>query len=394
MKNNIDQNEYKHISEIGLYTLEDQIKHDEYLIKKPYEGKTREQLLDYYLKNDPNLNLDFVSDSGVIKIVPLKVKAKQDVCIIDWVNFTVNEESYNSQFVLTDSDLIQLVSEKLDHIFGFGITLVRPNGAMFYDRSYQVGDKYGLVCHGGNNTTILVSINGTGLMNAKQNWETRLFRFLQTAIQPSITRLDLAHDIYHAPKFLLDHYLGQYDTGGFTTYRQKPSISQIGNWFTEDNKGRTLYIGSRKSGLYLRIYEKGLELKSNDFPTWLRLEAEIKAIDRIIPQDALLNPHDYFAGLYPCFRTFNRKALRIETFKKELNADFDKRIKWGKHQTGGLIHLMKELNFSDQEIIQALEGTKIPQQFQRQFLGNTLTTIHTEPASEIANTNPLEYITL
>jgi phage replication initiation protein len=391
MINNIDQTEYNHITEIGRYTLDDQIKHDELNLKKGYQGKTREQLLDDYLKNDPNLNLDIVSDGGVIKIVPLKVKAKQDVCIIDWVNFTVNEESYNSELVLTDSDLIQLVSEKIEHIFGFGITLVRPNGMDFYDRSYELGDKYGYVCHGGQNNTLLVKINATGLNNSRENWEVRLFRFLETAIQPSITRLDLAHDIYNAPKFLIDYYLTQYDKGGFTTYRQKPSISQAGNWLTFDDKGRTLYIGKRTSGLYLRIYEKGLELQSVDNPTWLRLEAEIKSKDRIIPHDVLLNPHDYFAALYPCFRTFNRKASRIETFKKELNADFDKRIKWGKHQTGGLIHLMKELNFSDAEIIQALEGTKIPKQFQRQFIGNTLTAIHTEPASEIANTNPLEF---
>lgn len=306
--------------------------------------------------------------------------------------FTVNEESFNSDFAITDSDLIRLASEKLEHIFGFGITVVKPNGAMFYKHSYDLGDKYGLVCHGGQNNTILVSVSATGLNNAKENWETRLFRFLESATSPSITRLDLAHDIYNAPKFLVDHYLRQYDMGGFTTYRQKPSVSQAGNWLTPDDKGRTLYIGIRKNGLYTRIYEKGLQLQSVEFPTWLRLESEIKAKDRIIPHDALLNPHDYFAGLYPCFRSFNRKATRIETFKKELNADFDKRIKWGKHQTGGLIHLMRELNFSDADIIKALEGSKIPKQFQRQFLGNNLPSIHTEPASEIANTNSLDLL--
>jgi hypothetical protein len=50
-------------------------------------------------------------------------------------------------------------------------------------------------------------------------------------------------------------------------------INQVGDW--ERGKGRTIYLGSRKSVVYLRVYEKGYELGfgSKDH---VRVECEIK----------------------------------------------------------------------------------------------------------------------
>jgi hypothetical protein len=45
--------------------------------------------------------------------------------------------------------------------------------------------------------------------------------------------------------------------------------STVGDWLGE-KKGRTLYVGSRKSAAYMRIYEKGLQL--NMSPSWVRSE--------------------------------------------------------------------------------------------------------------------------
>lgn len=86
-KSGIDQKEYGHITDIGQYSDADQLRHDDAMLKKPYDGKSKQELLQDYLQNDPNLNMQVVSDGGVIKVIPLKLKAKQDVCIIDWVNF-------------------------------------------------------------------------------------------------------------------------------------------------------------------------------------------------------------------------------------------------------------------------------------------------------------------
>lgn len=382
----LNQIELQELLESAIHIPHHQTQYEQRMLNELYGYQSDSSKFTEYLNNHPAFKFHLTSDGGKIKVIELATKSTQNICIIDWINFTVNEESFNTDMVLTDHDLILLTSETLHTIFGFGITLKQDHGIMFYQRSYILGDSYGYVCHGGQNNTILVTLNATGLTHARENWETRLFHFLEIAINPSITRIDLAHDIYNAPEFLIDHYLGLYDRGGFTNYRNKPAVSQAGNWLTENTNGRTLYIGNRKSGLYMRIYEKGRQLNSAQFPTWLRLEGEIKSDNRFITHDTLLRPHDFFAGLYPCLRSFNRTFSRIETFKNELNADFDHRVKWAKHQSGGFLKLLNELGKTPDEIIKMLQGDKIPKQWQRKFFGNTKTAIHNEP--DIENYQP------
>lgn len=382
MKNHgLNQVELHEMLENSIHTPFDQVKYEQKILKELYGNQTEQQKFDSYLDGSPAHVMHMTEEGGKIKIIELVQKSNQDTCIIDWLNFTVNEESFNTDTVLSDNDLILLASETLQTIFGFGITVKKNNGLMFYDRSYVLGDDYGHVCHGGQNNTILVSLNGTGLIHSRDNWESRLFHFLEVSISPSITRVDLAHDIYNAPQFLIDHFLTVYDKGGFTNYRNKPAISLVGNWHTSDSKGRTIYIGNRSSGLYFRIYEKGKQLQSQDYPNWLRLEGELKSANRIIPHDVLLRPQDYFAGLYPCLKTYVNKFSRIQTFKNELNSDFDNRVKWAKHQSGGFIKLMTELGNSPDEILDLIQGNKIPKQWMRKFFGNTKPSIHTEPDS-------------
>lgn len=59
-------------------------------------------------------------------------------------------------------------------------------------------------------------------------------------------------------------------------------VSQAGDWHRLED-GRTLYIGSRKSPVFLRLYEKGKQLRAKvthgaeDIPVdWCRLEAQIR----------------------------------------------------------------------------------------------------------------------
>ncbi|MFV7481663.1 replication initiation factor domain-containing protein, partial [Acinetobacter junii] len=80
---------------------------------------------------------------------------------------------------------------------------------------------------------------------------------------------------------------------------------------------RTLCIGSRDSGKYLRLYEKGrAEGDPND--NWQRAEVEFKSIGRILPFDMLLAPSEYFIAAYPCFRDLaeHLQPERIETITK------------------------------------------------------------------------------
>lgn len=346
-----------------------------------------EALTEYLDGEQSHLVMQIFSDGGKVKFQQNRVKSKQDICFIDWINFTVNEESFNLENVVTDDELIFCASRIIKSIFGFGISFQRPNGLFFYSRSYELGDSYGHLCHGGQNRTVLISLNGTGLSQATPNWETRLYRFLELATQPNITRIDLAHDIFDAPRFTIDHYVNQYHKGRFQNGGRPPKTSQAGQWLSPDSDGRTFYVGKRTNGLYTRIYEKGLQLESVDKPTWLRIEIELKSVDRIIPLDVLLKPHEYFAGAYPALRSFAFEQSRVDTLRHEVRADFDHRLKWAKRQGGGFIKLLGELDYTPQQIFEMLEGKEIPKAFRQKFLDNPNPSICESQASQVANSS-------
>src|SRR5690606_24476732 len=69
------------------------------------------------------------------------------------------------------------------------------------------------------------------------------------------------------------------------TERKRPlTLETAGDWITEGSpKGRTLYVGSRQSSAFVRIYEKGKQLRGAHpdqaekySPGWVRVEFEVK----------------------------------------------------------------------------------------------------------------------
>lgn len=332
-------------------------------------------------------------ENGKVKTLVGKRAIKQNIAFIDWLNFTIKDITFNldkvdnQQAEVGRNELIIHASRKLNEIFGFGITLVRPTGAFFYERSYELGNKYGMVCHGGQAGSILISINGTGLAQATKGWENRLFIFLKSSVAPSITRIDLAHDDFNPTFFTVDNCLTEYLKGSFKNGKRQPSVSQAGNWIQPDGKGRTLYIGRRTNGMFCRIYEKGLQLGSLDMPMWVRCEVELKSVDRIIPLEVLLKPHHFFAGSFPIFNVLSQVQTRVETYQHEVRADIDHRTKWAKRQTGSFINLMNQLGFDNNEIIDKLIAKDLPKKFKQKFLENDLQSVHEQPHQAIEQSN-------
>ena len=333
-------------------------------------------------------------ENGKVKVLVGKRAIKQNIAFIDWLNFTVKDTTFNLQKIENQTDetgrneIIIYASKKLSEIFGYGISLVRPTGAFFYERSYELGNKYGMVCHGGQAGSILISINGTGLAQAQAGWENRLFKFLKSSVAPSITRIDLAHDDFSPSFFTVDNCLKEYLNGSFKNGKRQPSVSQAGNWIQPDGKGRTLSIGRRTNGMFCRIYEKGLQLSSESTPNWVRCEVELKSVDRIIPLEVLLKPHHFFAGSFPIFNVLSQTQTRVETYQHEVRADINHRTKWAKRQTGSFIKLMNELGYDNNEIIEKLITKEIPKKFKQKFLENDLTNVHelSHQANELTNT--------
>lgn len=300
--------------------------------------------------------VQLVAEDGKIVEIPARRGYGGDAAFIDWVNFTVLESSFywgDRSVPVTDDQLIASVSIVLDSIFGYGVTAKREKGANFYHKSWDLGDRFGLACYGGQRDTVLISISGAGLAAAKEGWEKRLYDFLSRADRPCITRVDLAHDDYSGASYSVDKGLADYHVGLFSNGGRPPEIEQRGNWQKPNGKGRTLYIGTRRNGKYLRVYEKGREL---GFPSsdWVRIEGELRSVDRIVPLDVLLDPGAYLAAMYPALGFLNKRQKRIETKKREAVFSYEKALGHAKRMFGALLWMAREVEGSADALIEKI----------------------------------------
>ncbi|CAN5907004.1 hypothetical protein BH11PSE12_BH11PSE12_17250 [soil metagenome] len=286
-----------------------------------------------------------------VKTVLTRIRTENQLCIVDWLNFTVHEDTFQKMSgykLVSTEDVICEASKQLQKIFGFGITSQRDQGMNFYRESWVLGDDMGFVCLGGQENTMLVTLTGQGCTIANQGWETRLYAFLSNTncVRPSISRIDLAHDDFAGKYLSVDWAETQWHVRGFNTSRggRKVNIECVGNWHAPTGAGRTLNIGMRTSGKFLRVYEKGRQL-GDVTSEWCRAELEIKSSDRIIPLDILLQPSDYFAGAYPCFEQFAHidTPKRVKLREKVAHIVTDAAVKITKHQYGKYLSVFRQL---------------------------------------------------
>lgn len=309
--------------------------------------------------SNPVPYMHMVSTSSGVKPVQCRLPAQEEIAVVDWVNFTIGIETLGVKFFDEnggDEDLwmnaIFAFDEQLEHIFGFATTSQNKTGRNFYKQSYVLGENMGIVCIGGQRNTILVMLSGKGCAFAKEGWEKRLYHFLTSIGKRSkLTRIDLAHDDFEGKNINVDWGDQQDTLGGFQLGNRKPNIEYKGNWKRPNGKGRTLNIGCRESGKYLRLYEKG-RAEGDPDDNWQRAEVEFKSVDRILPFDMLLAPSEYFIAAYPCFEFLAEhvQPARIETIQKTAVINFNTAISNLKHQYGKYINLFKAV-FDAEELI-------------------------------------------
>jgi phage replication initiation protein len=145
-----------------------------------------------------------------------------------------------------------------------------------------------------------------------------------------LTRVDIAADFYHG-EVTFDAVRSAYDAGLFAPAGRAgrpPKMKEV--LPGSRSEGRTIYVGSRKSDVFFRGYEKGLkefqsvlargrvspenehlfdpaQLRMRDrgaadmhtFADWFRCELEFKSHWRELPEDVLTKRDQYFAGAYP-----------------------------------------------------------------------------------------------
>jgi hypothetical protein len=167
-----------------------------------------------------------------------------------------------------------------------------PNAVWRLDRpvnGYQsaeglyIGDRRCLLaCYGGNNDTcnlLSTSSDSVHLYDALHAWGG--------AFKP--TRFDSCIDWEEPGLFdCLSSSLLAFAT------EKGLLVNQQGDW--ERGRSRTLYIGSSKSPVQIRLYEKGYEMLGldTDRPNWVRLEVQVKPTKSRRASTCTWSPSDAF----------------------------------------------------------------------------------------------------
>lgn len=321
----------------------------------------------------PMLRVDSVITADGVKNEMIRTPVNGQKCVIDWISVTMQAMTFDDYTTtsqpferLRQSALINNVDKVLQDIFGFGIDSENKSGRNFYERSWQLQHDAGYVCLGGQNDTIMICINGTGCTYGKQGWEEHYHAWLNLfAVDGKITRIDLAYDDLTGSTVDIDFFDEQDDKGGFTGKGRRPNIEKRGNWKRPSGKGRTLYIGSRQSSKFCRIYEKGKQLGDPN-SMWLRVEVEYKARDIFIDYDVLLNPSERFLASYPCFIVFSSQdtAIKFERIDKQNLMTFNDALALVKHQYGRYLHFFRRVFDDDSKLLDQLTdiaNTKVPE---------------------------------
>lgn len=190
----------------------------------------------------------------------------------------------------------------------------RNRGWMGYEQAADLclNDMHiGLLAYGGESQKGWVSVNLSGRgCEWVSDWEEA--EDALTAL-PAFEnrRVDIALDTYKR-EVTHDKVVDAYRAGLFSTggAGRPPKMNQI---LPEDPQdGRTIYIGQRAQGKFLRAYEKGYELVKGvrgdleisyvdgvPIADIYRLELELKPKNAPLPADLIERRDEYFSGAYP-----------------------------------------------------------------------------------------------
>lgn len=295
--------------------------------------------------------------------------AENELVHIDSLHVTIHKNTFKEIAKLkcvgeyqlaTESDYVYAFEVVLKDILGIGVESKLKSPKNYYEETYKLENDCGLICIGGQNDTILLTLNGQGCCNAKYGWEEDLHAWLTMyAVRPKITRIDYAFDDLDGSVISPDWALAQYKIGAFTCGGRPPKFTTAGSWILVDGSGRTAYIGSRKSGKFCRIYEKGKELGDEE-SLWTRCEVEYKATDFFIPLTALLDATEHFLSAYPCFHVFESQTQpkKFEVFKKETEITINKAVAITKHQFSKYLKFFRDYYGDDTEVLDMLMPDK------------------------------------
>jgi phage replication initiation protein len=272
----------------------------------------------------------------------------------DWLNIT---------FPLPDHrKSVKSFFDSLSEAIGsaFGAMEDRGRGLHGYQQSYRFERGGVLFACGGQRQTGFLSIPGEGC-SLIPYWPA-VVELFRSELQGRISRWDGAADDLQG-RHSVDEAVALYRAGAFNGGGRKPSCGQAGNWIDPDGTGRTLYIGRRKNGKMLRVYEKGMQLGAAWSP-WVRWEVELHSVDRVIPWEVLLEPGRYVAGAYPALSWVTEDSLRIDTLRKTDAISLERLIHYGRLTYGPLLNTLRARGASDESILRQLIRPGVPKRLE------------------------------
>lgn len=220
-------------------------------------------------------------------------------------------------------------------------------GLNFYERSFHILDtksdaKLGLVGFGGNNDTIYVQFSGTGcghiFSKGFRPFQMHFWLSKVLGVQ-RLTRCDLCYDDFEG-NFDCAYALKAYDDDAFKSANggRRPLIDERTPRIGRQVQSHTVYVGSRTSKYFWRIYDKAAQQGVDQI--WYRTEVELKKVT----VDVLENPALFFASINAFANSINLEAVPSPLFtKRKAVLDLAARTRWLKRQCGRTLHDLVEV---------------------------------------------------
>lgn len=315
-------------------------------------------------------------ENGVLKELMLR-RGIDSPAFIDTLSFTFQTEFFayrdedTGEWVNDDRTVMKAIVKVIE---ATGLNVSKEvSGKNGYTFSFQFGDEengrnFGFAAWGGEtqNGTMMFHFTGEGLAYAAAGWESRLFALLKhLGTAAKITRVDISHD-FLLGQYSVDEALNDWRADRYTVRQTRPQAECQGtDWLSGTSKGRTFYIGSKRSSRILYFYEKGRQLGDEESP-WVRLELRQRNKDYIIPFDVLLYPGDYLCSAYPYLSEVLNydysEQYRFERIKKTNGVAIEHVVKYAKMQVSPAIKMLKSLGLKPEDIVSKLfnQQAKMP----------------------------------
>lgn len=264
--------------------------------------------------------------------------------VLDYLRFTLKRELIPATKRMPgdsdDENLARWYAQVFAQLLGYTVGVNRP-GRDYYEFTTTIDNEFGhevaSVSAGGESQrgTICFTLKGEGCTMARKGWEQRVHDYFAD-IHPTITRVDLAKDFFEG-ELAIEEVVHLYKHHEFSYRNRKPKYATHGSWdlgldadgMPMHGHSRTFQVGKRESGKLARFYEKGHQFAMME-SRWLRAEAELRNVNRVIPWDALVNAAEYFAGAYNAMQMIANRdtGTKIPTATKVGEASAERCIRW------------------------------------------------------------------